>query len=267
MIYACMSWYRESPTWLTYTVASAARFCDHLIAVDGAYALYPDRPRGSSGADEHEAIARACNAAGIGFTLHVPSGPWLRNEVGKRQAMTELFVQLGRPGDWCFVIDADEVVIEAPPKDRLLAQLAESEHPVGLISFGQRHDHYEWQPLDGSDVAPEDRQWPEDRILYTVDGVDFTRSRTRRLFRWDPTLRVEGVHYGYRITDEHGQDVELWQLPGAAAAEDVSNLLVEHRHKFRLPNRREMGESYYARREAAKIETLAPLRRPARGDG
>jgi hypothetical protein len=41
-IWGLLSWYDESPSWLAEAVASFAPMLDGLIAVDGAYALYPD---------------------------------------------------------------------------------------------------------------------------------------------------------------------------------------------------------------------------------
>jgi hypothetical protein len=40
-----ISWWDESPTWLAASITSLGRFCDHVVALDGRYALYPDRAR------------------------------------------------------------------------------------------------------------------------------------------------------------------------------------------------------------------------------
>src|SRR6266498_1360247 len=57
-IIAILSWFDESPSWLSACVASLARAgCSHLVAVDGAYRLYPDgRPH--SGIAQQDAITR-----------------------------------------------------------------------------------------------------------------------------------------------------------------------------------------------------------------
>ena len=64
---ALCSFYDESPTWLAAHAAATARLVDHIIYLDGAYVLY-DADGASSGVEAHDAIARACHAAGVGFT-------------------------------------------------------------------------------------------------------------------------------------------------------------------------------------------------------
>ena len=68
-IIGLVSWWDESPTWLAATVASMSRFCDHIVALDGRYALYPDQ-RLQSGTAELYAIIETARAAGVGITLH-----------------------------------------------------------------------------------------------------------------------------------------------------------------------------------------------------
>lgn len=247
MIVGALSWFDEAPTWLAYCVASAAKLCDHLVAVDGAYAVFPRRPRGSSGAAQHEAIIRTAEAAGMGVTLHVPSGPWMGNEVEKRDFMMREACRLAEPGeDWLLVIDADEVVLEAPPKELVLAELAEAELPVAAVGYVQRHDHYAWQPIG-------EEEWPEEKLVVDCASPSISAGRTRRLFRVDETLRVEGTHYHYRIDGERGP-VDLWQVPGASEAADLTRVVLEHRHEFRDPERRKAGEAYYYVRNNLGLE-------------
>lgn len=250
-IVACLSFYDESPHWLSYTAASAARFCDALVAVDGAYALYPDRPAPSSGPEAHEALARTCDATGMELLLHVPSVPWVGNEVEKRHRLMRFAVELAGENGWAFVIDADEVVMSSPSKGAVKAELAEADEggfEVCLVSYGERQDLYDWQPVNDPEA------FPEDKIIPVADGPTFSRSRTRRLFKCHPSLRVAGMHWNYEV--QEGDEIrQLWQGMGQPAW-DLSSVFMEHRHRFRPPRRRKAGEDYYIRRNSARIEKL-----------
>lgn len=162
MIVALLSWWDETPARLTRCVVPLARFCDHLVAVDGAYQAMPGAelsPR--SPGPQADAVVAGCDGAGLGVTLHRPAAPWYGDEVAKRSFMFKAAGLVCEPGDWLFVIDADEIVREVP---------------------ADVHDRL------AGDVA----------TVEITDGVG--SSLARRFFRWDPSLRVEGAHCVY-VTD------------------------------------------------------------------
>jgi hypothetical protein len=71
---AALSWFDESPAWLSELVASLARAeVDHVVALDGSYALFPGA-EAWSGTEQHDAIVHTARGCGMGCTLHVPSG-------------------------------------------------------------------------------------------------------------------------------------------------------------------------------------------------
>lgn len=109
-----LSWYDE-PVWcLTELVTSAARAgMDAIVAVDGAYALYPNgRPQ--SPAEQAQAILASAQGAGIEAVLHVPRDVWFGNEIEKRTFSFDLAHQIATPGeDWLWILDGDEVITEA----------------------------------------------------------------------------------------------------------------------------------------------------------
>ena len=255
-ITAAISWYDESETWLTRTIASAARICDHVLAVDGAYAHYPRDPHGSSGSLQHRAIMEAAEGAGVSVTIHVPGSPWRGNQVEKRDRMMRLASFLSDPGDWILVLDADEVVTRAPTKDLVLAELAETELDVADVAMANRHDHYSWQPVGVDD-------WPPEKILPDTGGPSRSEHRIRRLFRARPDLRVEGTHFHYRIGPDDAP-VELWRFKGSAPAADLTSVVLEHRHEYRDRERREAGERFYEIRSTLGLESPpvdSPMRR------
>src|SRR5581483_6809914 len=111
-VHGVLIWYDERPSWLAGCVASLARACDTLTAIDGAYFLYPgslERPR--SAVDQATAILEAAYGAGLAVTLHVPSEPWFGNEVEKRSYSFQVACARSELGvDWIIVFDADMLV-------------------------------------------------------------------------------------------------------------------------------------------------------------
>jgi hypothetical protein len=113
-IIGVLSWYDE-PSWcLAELVASAAKAgMDALVAVDGAYALYPGG-RGQSPTEQAQVIHGAAMGAGVELVLHVPRDVWFDNEIEKRSVSLALAHQIAEPGeDWLWILDGDEVITEA----------------------------------------------------------------------------------------------------------------------------------------------------------
>lgn len=235
---ALLSWYDESPLWLNATITSAAPHIDHLIAVDGAYALYPHgQPQSRS--DQACAVIETCQAAGIGLTLHRPQKRWYGNEVEKRTHMFRLAEVEATPDeDWYLVLDADEVIHKAPHD--LRQQLAATGHDVAEVTFWERGDPY----------RNPDRLKYESQVALPADF----HYKVRILFRAIPGLRCDTTHYKY-VT---GDGRKLWGYPGTSM-QDALNLgdglfVIEHRTHYRPKQRHEDAQTYYARREQAGIE-------------
>lgn len=84
---------------------------DHLVAVDGRYAAFPEQATDQFASN---VLRFATRANHMGLTLHEPMVPWAGNECEKRTFMHRLAHAVGEAGDWHFVIDADERVDVAP---------------------------------------------------------------------------------------------------------------------------------------------------------
>lgn len=237
-IIAALSWYDESPTWLTACVASAARLCDHVVALDGAYGLFPGG-RPSSGPEQSAAIRLAAEAAGIGCTIHVPSEVWRGNEVHKRGHLFALAQLVAEPEeDWFLVIDADEILAGCD-RNAAHAALAESDDLVAAIA----HETYDDHTAQGEHLSAIEHR---------------TSHLARRLFRAGPEpIRVEGQHWRYVRRAADGQDDLLWGR-GACDYTEIPELRMEHRTHLRPPVRREAARSYYAIRDSLRIERAAP---------
>jgi hypothetical protein len=237
---ALLSWFDESPIWLAACIASLAGVVDHLVAVDGAYALYP-QARASSPVDQLEAVCETAAAARVGLTLHVPDAPWAGNEIEKRNATVRLAQAAGCVGDdwWLMVVDADLVVIAE--SGGLRTALASTFCDVAEYHVITRDD-----PFADEAVAHAARTglWQK----RSGQGV-------RGLYRSVPSLRYEGSHYIVR--NDHGF---LWGnanfqdfLPAADVQMEIT---FDHRSRLRDLERREQQKAYYRVRDALGVESL-----------
>lgn len=210
-VVALLSWYEEPASWLAETVASAARLCDYVIAVDGPYATFPGALRKpASGSEQADVIAHTAAGAGIGCTIHTPRSPWWDGEVGKRDWMFRAAELVTTEADWLLVIDADEVLTSVPPDTREL--LTATEHDVAELQLWDR---------DGSAA-------PDRRLLRALRG-----------------LQVEGAHYVW--TAPGGKVLRGNQtLQDLAPAEPLWDIRMEHRTRQRDTGRQEAKRDYYA---------------------
>jgi hypothetical protein len=218
-IIALLAWYMEDPGWLRDTIHGLARVpVDHLVAIDGAYTLFPDAQARST-PTEYEAIVSTCEQTGIGLTLHTPREPWLGNECEKRSKLFQLADQEATPHqDWYLIIDADEIITTVPAD--LYAQLAATEHDVAQVTFTEPHP--------------------------TLKRRDYPMPI---LFRAIPGTRVVGNHFTYRTPDGR----YLW---GNATTDDLEPRLdltdtfrLEHLTHYRDPQRRTAASQYYTARK------------------
>lgn len=211
-----LSWYDERADWLAATVASLAKAqVEHLIAVDGPYALYPDS-RPSSASAQHDAIVETCRGAGMGLTLHIPDGPWAGNEVEKRTFCFQLAETIAEAyHDWYFICDADAYIVSAIGHT---TRLEATDCDVAEILMSER---YEDAAIHGS--AP-----------------------LRCIYRAINGLHLDGNHYTYRTPD--GRD-----LNNGVPACDL-RVEMEHRIRRDNSARRQAQLAYYERRDREAVE-------------
>lgn len=241
-IVGLMPWFDESPTWLMAAVASAGRFVDHIVAVDGAYALFPGAAARSSN-EQHEAVREAAFAAGVGLTIHAPSEPWAGNEVEKRNRMIELGrLVVDDDRDWFYVFDADTITAGDP--DVLRFELERTDLDVASVTLFERFDLTEW---------PVARVVPMDSRAEMRDH--------RMLYRALPDLRVWRAHWCYVKGELDGDLRVLWgppELGGLEPALELADVLeVEHRSRWRDTVRQQKARGYYQLRDTLGEESLA----------
>ena len=228
-------WFDERPDWLAASIASMGRFCDHIVAADGAYQLYPGG-KASSSADEVAAVVSTTLGAGMGLTLIVPRERWVNNEIAKRNALLEAADAIAEPGDWYFWLDADMVVLEVPGD--LSARLAESKLFVGHATLWTSvHENEDIN--DGAGWHEFDRKHP----LFVRAGLGIRVHWNH--WTWigvDPDTRLEVVVRG----NQHE-----YQLTPPL---DLTDVLVEHRSRSRHKDRALTARKYYEIRDLSGAE-------------
>jgi hypothetical protein len=233
-LHGLLSFYDEPPASLTACIKGLSDAgVSELVAVDGAYGLYPDG-RPASHPNQHAAIVLACRELGMGCTLHVPRKVWAGNEIEKRTFLFRLAYAAAEPGDWFWVMDADQVVQNAP--DDLLERLQATEHPAAAVEF-----------LDTVALRANQANWPP-------------RFECRDLFRADD-IRVETNHCTYVAGDGRllwGGNGDVKREYAGAPLEPCLDLtrdvLVEHRPDRRPPERQHGKLVYYNRRDEERAE-------------
>lgn len=233
-VFALISWYNERPDWLAASVTSLAPFVDHVVAVDGAYALFPEG-RGQSERGQAEAIRETARAAGMGVTIHEPNRLWEGNEVQKRSYMFELVETMAKlDDDWYFVLDGDEVVTDhAQVKDKMAA----SKLDVAQACLWEHREH----------CAPGERPFVSAMVEQQLIRV---------MFRAVAGLRVIRNHYTY--VDGRGRALWGTGSPPMEPAESFSDVKIEHRNKGRDLWRADGALEYYKKRDALNVEGLIP---------
>jgi hypothetical protein len=239
-----LSWYDESAAWLAAAVAGFSRVCDAVVAVDGAYGLYPGaRPR--SHPEQVEAVRATCETLDKECVIFQPSEPFWGNEVEKRNLTMRLAGALSP--DWVMVFDADYHLMRCEP-ERVRYELEHTDLNVATYTL-----------LDGIDVLADEYRA---ELAVKMDlSTDWT-CRTRDIYRWTPDLRYGPAHFTVRGSYD-GRDVWLRgpELVKSGVpvepCHDLNEALVAvHRTSHRAKVRRESSQEYYRRRDAAGLEVL-----------
>ena len=224
---ALLSFYDEPIEDLTACIVGCRTAgVDHVIAFDGAYALFPGG-QAASDPRQHAAITLACRELGIGCTLHVPASTWAGNEVQKRTALFKAAEAVTEPGDWLLVVDADEAATRAPAD--LKTQLDSTPYDVAEV-----------QILDVVALREARPDWP---AYFSM----------RRLFRAQP-ITVQTNHITY--VSASGTVLQGWDGRGDLAPSlDLSgSFLLEHRPDRRPQDRQLAKFVYYGERDDQRIE-------------
>jgi hypothetical protein len=254
-LFALLNWYDESPTWLATTITSLTNIgVDHVIAVDGAYYLYP-HARARSGAEQAEAVHFACDSVGIGLTMERPQDGWLRSEAEKRTHLFRLAMAIGTTGeDWLFAIDADEVVTDR-------ANIKPELEAAGGVDVFKAHI---WETMDPYAEPGIKNVHQKTAEMYQKLDLDhrFGYLQTR-FFRLMSNMRCDTTHYTY-IGERDGVayslrgDKQGREMGYQDAVIGTPETIVDIEHRDPLRTKRRVGakKEYYQIRDAAGIEKV-----------
>jgi len=226
MLIALLAFYDEEPAFLdAYVAGIALAGARKLVAVDGAYALYPGG-RAVSPPDQRQALRDACARHDVALSLHTPLSTWDTGEVGKRSRLMRLADLVSKRGDWHLVLDGDEHIATVP--DDLAGWLASYTGDVAEIHL-VRQIHA-------------DRPSDEDH-----------HSMHRRLFRARVGLHVQSNHSTYVTADGR----VLWCAGDPDLEEpcaSLPDLIVTHMTRHRPEPRHHARGVYYTRRYELNVE-------------
>jgi hypothetical protein len=233
-----LSFYNESPSWLSACIASMAGVCDHVVAVDGRYGRFPD-DAAVSPPEQAEAIVETAVGARLPLTLHRPTEPFYGNEVEKRNLTIKLAAAIGEEmRDWLFICDADCYVVES--SEFLKHDLERTEHHCASVLVEEHMD----SASEGFNVD----------IAKQVSLPSNWRSPVTLLYRLLPKMAYQGTHYSLG-GEVDGKHVWLWGHDHAETPADLrQGIVVKHRNVERPKRRQEQAAAYYAARDRLKLE-------------
>lgn len=223
---ALLAFYDERPDWLAGTIASLSKWgIDHIVALDGAYFLFPDG-RAQSSTFQHLALLETAHDLDIGLTLMLPQERWLGNEVEKRTALFRHADLISTPGqDWYLIWDADQFALGTHDLKHELARTT----------------------LDAAEITVEQPELTGDISRFTIRG----------LFRAIHGITVTTNHYTYAAPDGRilwGKHHQGTGGPEPVPSHDLSHIACEHRTTQRPLTRRQHADAYYNRRDQLGIE-------------
>lgn len=231
-----LSFYDEPVELIAAHVSSLAGVVDHLVAVDGAYALYPGGKPASDPVGMR-VITEICRGLRIGLTTHTPATVWLGNEVAKRNHLLRLAEPVTNEDGWYLVLDTDCVVTGVHPEWFQEVERVASEG-YGAMSVGVR------DPL----FTPSPDQF------YETEPV-------RLMYRAVRGLEYGPAHWCLSFIDDDGGRSFMWG-PGSLNPCDAYDgrqlLTVEHRHEV-TEERDMLQRQYYARRDSLGVENIGQV--------
>jgi hypothetical protein len=235
-IIALVNWYDERDDWLDAAIRSLTKAqVDHVVAVDGAYALFPDA-QPQSPPSNAETIQRTCDELGIGCTIHTRDTVWEGNEIEKRTFLFRAADEVAKPNvDWFLVWDADQRFGRCNNLKPRLAQTHLDAADLWVI-----------EPIDPRE---------KDKIQYHP-GTTIAKPQAmpvRLMYRAIPGIYCDRNHYTYRTPDGR----RLWGNPIMGDLEpglELFDVHVLHKTKQREVRRNGQAIRYYNTRDNQRVE-------------
>lgn len=226
IVTAALPWWNELPDDLYRCVRSLENIADRLVALDGAYARYPEATVRSS-ADECEAIRDAATDAGIEATIIQPDRLW----AGQVEKRSYLLAMASIGSHWIATLDADHII----KADREAVRKALRRELSDVIDVPYV------TPID-PDRKMKDAavgKWHEDQTV--------GRMMVPHLWRVLPGMKVEKFHWWYSA-HKNGYKVWLWggdgEHPTVQHSTFKRNYEVEHRSLFRTDEQIRLSRAF-----------------------
>lgn len=191
IVTAALIWWNERPEDLERCVRGMATIADRLVAVDGAYARYPDATVRSPKAQEN-AIRRTAEKVGIDAEVIIPDELWVGQVAKRSYALAEA----SKDSDWVAVTDTDWVI--TGDRDKARAELEATAYDVVTVPF--------YTPPGDGEIASGWHIAIRDSMVYLP-----------HLFRSLPEMAVERYHWHFSAK-KGNHHVWLWGLPSQGRA-------------------------------------------------
>lgn len=251
-LFAILSFYDESPTWLAACVASMSRIgVDHVIAVDGAYLHFDGDAR--SPVEQADAIQLAAEGTGMGSTIVRPQDKRWTEPEKRTQCFRLLEALADRFVDWCIILDGDDLIIEGDTTFK--AEIASTDHYAAMCKLSQTIDPF---AAEGKHVNAKTAE-----IYQKLPSPTRFKQYQSRAWRVLRDMRVVGTHYSYVGRDAEGNVLNLRPDVGKCSVADAvpvevyrpENMpLIEHRDPWRTRFRLQQKADYYDLRDRLGLE-------------
>lgn len=214
-ICAALAWFDEAPGFLARCVSSLHGLVDEIVALDGAWELFPGAAC-CSAVEQRSAIQNA--ATGTRLRLVEPDVVFA-SQVAKR---AELMRLASKDADWVFVIDSDEHVTHSDPGIvRGLLESAAADMVVGSVEITNVHRGE------------------------SIPGYHPQGGLKRRFYRAGTT--VVKVHTGYSFQGR-------WLYESEPCIDLGEHLRLEHDFCNRGHERNDRARAYRVNRERERVE-------------
>jgi hypothetical protein len=215
LITGALNWWGERPEDLDACVRGLGNIAHRIVALDGAYARYPDATPHSS-EDQLDAIRSAAKAVDLDCLIIQPDRLW----AGQIEKRSYLLAAACVGSDWIVTVDADHVITA----DREILHTFLRKHPGDVISVPHITPLNPKRPLKDSAVG----NW---HVFQTTEPQFIPH-----IWRALPGMRVEKRHWWISAV-KNGHRVWLWggdeTMPVVEHQRMRRDYTVEHRTLFR----------------------------------
>lgn len=233
IVTAALAWWNERPKDLAACVRATGNIADRIVALDGAYARYPEATVRSS-KRESTAIEKAATEVGLDCLILQPNRLW----AGQVEKRTYLLNVASVGSDWIVVVDTDHII----HTDREAARgvLEGSDDTVNVIEVPFYTPPHPSRSLNDSAAG-----------VWHVDQVG-KRVSIPHIYRALPGLRVEQRHWWISAIKD-GRRVWLWSSAGTYPTLGHHSMPVpyevEHRALFRTDEQIRLSRGFLNDRE------------------